>query len=79
MAKSKYPNRIAITLPAAMVQKIFYYAVLKDVSMNKLMNMAAMEWLDKADKEEKREARRLKREESKVKKYHVSDTIVTQK
>jgi hypothetical protein len=68
MAKSKYPNRIAITLPAAVVQKIFYYAVLNDVSMNKLMNMAAMEWLDKADKEEKREERRIKREESNVKK-----------
>jgi hypothetical protein len=36
--------------------------------MNKLMNMAVMEWLDKADKEEKREERRLKREESNVKK-----------
>ena len=67
MAKSKYPNRISISLPLAMVQKIFYYAVLNDVSMNKLMNMAAMEWLDKADKEEKREERRFKREESDAK------------
>ena len=68
MAKSKYPNRISISLPIAMVQKIFYYAVLEGVSMNKLMNMAAKEWLDKADKEEKREERRIKREESNVKK-----------